>query len=69
MFLVTNYGLLRKFKVSVCGNFKFPNIASAEGFELFSCPGKITLGLIAADQLINSRLASFPAIVLINEEE
>ena len=30
-------GLCGNLKVSICGNFKYPKRASAEGFQLFSC--------------------------------
>ena len=37
VFLVTIMGFCGNLQVSICGNFKSSKIASAEGFELFSC--------------------------------
>ena len=39
------------FKISLCGNVKFPKIASAEGFELFSCLRQYTTQVSTTVQL------------------
>ena len=36
-FLSQIMGFRGYLKVTICGNFEYPKIASVEGFELFSC--------------------------------
>ena len=38
-------GFCGNLKVAICGNFEYPKIASAEGFELFSCLAVDSSGL------------------------
>ena len=43
-------GFCGNLKVAICGNFEYPKIVSAEGFQLFSCLGTTTCQGTNTDQ-------------------